>query len=181
MSKTDSKDDTPRMVLVEGFPRYSITDDGRVFSHYRNRWLNPTVGSTGYHHVQLSNNGVLKRFSVHRLVALHFIPPNGEHRLHINHIDSNRINNHYTNLEWCTQKENTAHMIKQGRHYTGKGGTHRGNRLISCRNGHLRTPENTYLARNGDRYCFICARKRDNERNRKKREALVNSKQSKED
>lgn len=50
-----------------------------------------------------------KKFYVHRLVAVAFLamPPEGQDI--VNHIDSNKKNNHYTNLEWTTVKGNTIH------------------------------------------------------------------------
>lgn len=55
-----------------------------------------------------------KRFLVHRLVAQEFIP-NPENKPCINHIDSNPLNNHISNLEWVTNKENSQHALKNNR------------------------------------------------------------------
>ena len=63
--------------------------------------------------VHLSFNNSYKGFMVHRLVADAFIP-NPENKPHINHIDNNPLNNHYTNLEWCTPTENITHAYKTG-------------------------------------------------------------------
>lgn len=59
----------------------------------------------GYERVELNNNGVAKQWSVHRLVALAFIP-NPNNLPVINHKDEVKTNNNIDNLEWCTVKYN---------------------------------------------------------------------------
>lgn len=66
----------------------------------------------GYLRVRLSRPRSEER--VHRLVALAFIP-NPEGKPFVNHIDPDTLNNTDTNLEWCTQSENLAHMDRLGR------------------------------------------------------------------
>lgn len=63
--------------------------------------------------VTLSKNGICKQHRVHQLVAKAFIE-NNNNRISINHIDGNPLNNHYKNLEWCTQLENNIHAIETG-------------------------------------------------------------------
>lgn len=59
----------------------------------------------GYIKVTLCNNGKLKGYLVHRLVAEAFIP-NPSNLLQINHKDENKENNNANNLEWCSSKYN---------------------------------------------------------------------------
>lgn len=67
----------------------------------------------GYHRVKLCKDGSRKYYAVHRLVALTFI--DNPHNLPvINHIDGNKLNNHISNLEWCTISENTQHAYNTG-------------------------------------------------------------------
>jgi hypothetical protein len=57
--------------------------------------------------------GVRKRVRIHRMVALLFVhnPNSSEYNI-VNHIDGNKQNNHYSNLEWTTVYENNKHAIK---------------------------------------------------------------------
>lgn len=74
----------------------------------------PKVLSINYQRVHLSKDGKYTQMFVHRLVAEHFVT-NPENKPYVNHIDNNPLNNHYTNLEWCTQKENIQHSLRQNR------------------------------------------------------------------
>lgn len=73
-----------------------------------------SANHTSYRRVTLSKEGKVKRFQVHRLVALVFLS-NPEDKPHVNHIDNDGSNNIVTNLEWCTAQENMAHSSSQSR------------------------------------------------------------------
>ena len=63
------------------------------------------------------NNRKSKTYHVHRLVALHFVEGYYE-GAEVNHIDGNKQNNIYINLEWCNRSENilhSIHVLKQNR------------------------------------------------------------------
>lgn len=79
---------------------------------FQEKILNQTKHSkNGYYSVAL-NDGVLgKRINVHRLIALHFLPLI-EGKNEVNHIDSDKSNNRFDNLEWVNRGENQSHMSK---------------------------------------------------------------------
>ena len=70
-----------------------------------------------------------KNFYAHRLVAKHFIL-NDKLLKEVNHIDGNKQNNNYSNLEWCTTQENTKHAINNGLS-DAKGENHGNSKLTS--------------------------------------------------
>lgn len=56
-----------------------------------------------------------KQCRAHRLVAEKFVKnPKPDEYIVVNHIDGNKQNNHYKNLEWCTHSMNAKHSIKNG-------------------------------------------------------------------
>jgi hypothetical protein len=104
---------------------YYATMDGKIFSHgktlkfgrnERNTMAKEKKQSThnqGYLRVVLSHGQINKGFLVHRLIAMVFLP-NPENKPMVNHKDGNKKNNHVTNLEWCTRKENELHAKTHG-------------------------------------------------------------------
>lgn len=54
-----------------------------------------------------------RAISVHRLVALHFVP-NPLNLPEVNHLDFNKSNNKASNLEWVTRKQNSQHALLGG-------------------------------------------------------------------
>lgn len=70
--------------------------------------------TNNYLRVELNKNGKGKKFFVHRLVAIAFIP-NVSNKPNIDHIDTNTKNNAVCNLKWCTQKENIHNPISYKR------------------------------------------------------------------
>lgn len=103
--------------------RYFVSDHGRVKStKYRSsnkeQLLNPGVLKIGYKsvHIRFDNTEKRTRLLVHRLVAECFCEkPKTSEKLEVNHIDLDKLNNHYTNLEWVTSSGNTEHAVSMGR------------------------------------------------------------------
>lgn len=93
---------------------YFICDDGVVYTKYHKngmpRFMSTFKSRDGYVCVGINISGKQKQFRVHRLIGEYFIA-NPESKPYINHIDGVRHNNHFLNLEWCTQKENVHHAI----------------------------------------------------------------------
>lgn len=77
----------------------------KINSQSLNKW--------GYLGVSLYKNGLCKRFQVHRLVAMAFIP-NPENKPQVNHVNGVKTDNVLDNLEWNTHSENLKHAFRIG-------------------------------------------------------------------
>lgn len=118
-------------VLIEKWKRipgwyYKISNHGRVKSLPRIRTgkNNSTIRQNGrilkpgtvngYKRVCLSKANKRKSFLVHLLVLEYFGKPKPSPLHETNHKDGNKINNHISNLEWCTPSENQIHSVENG-------------------------------------------------------------------
>ena len=93
------------------YPNYLIHDDGRVYNKKRNKFLKHRTHKDGYKFVGLYKDGKEKRFSVHRLVAIHYIP-NPDNKPEVDHISRIKYDNRIENLRWATGSENNQNKEK---------------------------------------------------------------------
>jgi hypothetical protein len=79
--------------------------------------IKPSIDRNGYLRIKVKD----KLFSLHRLIAINFIPKI-EGKDIINHKDGNKSNNNLDNLEWCNYYENNNHSIKRENTLSGLTG-----------------------------------------------------------
>jgi transcriptional regulator with AAA-type ATPase domain len=100
---------------IKGFEGlYRIYENGDIYSMRKQKFIKQHPNGVYYKYMYVCLTGHNKqqlRTGVHRIVALHWIgqqPKNhqflGEYE--INHIDCNKLNNHYSNLEWVLHRDN---------------------------------------------------------------------------
>lgn len=85
---------------------YAITEDGQVWSHYRKKFIAWHNTKLGYKEALLSKKGVRKHYQVHRLVMMTYKPIEDMYKYDVNHLDEDKGNNHISNLEWISHKDN---------------------------------------------------------------------------
>lgn len=100
-----------RYHIIEGFENYIVTENGKIYSIKNKTQSLYEISLRGknnpkrYLQVCLYKNNKCKYMQVHRLVAYYFCAGYFDGAV-VNHKDNDIHNNHYTNLEWITQKEN---------------------------------------------------------------------------
>lgn len=92
---------------IEGYDgKYLISSWGRVKGP--KGIMTPYENHKGYLKIGLQKNGKCNKHRISRLVAEAFIP-NPYNLPEVNHIDGNKQNNSFSNLEWVTGEQNRAH------------------------------------------------------------------------
>jgi len=95
----------------EGFPNYSVTRDGRVWSNRRGRWRKPHVNcKRGYLQIGLKHSS--STVYIHRLVAEAYIGKIDG--FHVDHINRNRQDNRVENLRWVSVSANASNCASKG-------------------------------------------------------------------
>jgi len=111
---------------------YEISNYGNVRSVCRKKYqpynymkiLSPQVNRDGYLDLVIPNAlGTRTHLLIHRAVGILFLsPPSGDLSvLQIDHLDEDKTNPHYTNLEWVTKAENIQRTFRNGREPWNKG------------------------------------------------------------
>lgn len=99
---------------VKSLDRTVQCRNGRTRRYYSiKRKFGVSASGKGYLKVPLTVNGKTNFHSVHRLVAIAFLPNINNYR-EVNHKSFDRNNNCIDNLEWCSPKQNTAHARENG-------------------------------------------------------------------
>ena len=106
-------------------PYYQVSSNGRVRNKITNKYLKLLHDKRGYVKVALSLNLPYKKntpVSVHRLVALTFIPNDDPaNKTTVNHIDYDKENNTVANLEWMSSSDNVKDSYATKHHVMGRG------------------------------------------------------------
>lgn len=106
----------PFPVDLNGFEtKYKVSNDGRIWSDYLQDFLKPYFSKGGYVRVKVNFGDRNKKFMVHRLVAMAFIPnPDPNILTQVDHINCDRTDNRVQNLRWVTPRQNTLHAFESG-------------------------------------------------------------------
>ena len=110
-----------KKMLIEGFPDYFILENGIVWSIKSNKEMKPQNNKDGYKIITLCKDGKEKKFLLHRLLAIHFIP-NPDSKPTIDHINRIRDDNRLENLRWATMKEQNNNRNIQKNNTSGHKG-----------------------------------------------------------
>jgi len=119
-------------LTVKNYPLYQVSSFGNIKRILRDLYcghkgskpqslqekiLKPFL-SFDYKRIRLYHNFKHKDFSIHRLVAEHFIN-NPKNLAEVNHKDGNKLNNNKENLEWVSRSGNQKHAFKLGLNQSG--------------------------------------------------------------
>jgi len=116
---------------VPGFPDYSITKDGQIWSKPRisaqkhkigGQWLKPR-SRVGYLAVELYINSRSYTCNIHRLVLETFIGPCPE-GMECRHLNGNKQDNRLENLKWGTHSKNQYDAVQHQTHVDNRGEKH---------------------------------------------------------
>ena len=105
-----------RTAQIEGWSRYIIYEDGRVYSRSLGRFLKPSATFPyGYYQIFLTaDDGFRFPWKLHRLVLIAFVGPPPKYK-ECHHKDHDKANNHLSNLEWVTHSKNMLEAYNMGR------------------------------------------------------------------
>jgi len=104
---------------VKSLNRIIVRSDGKIIK------MKECLLKYRFHHNGYASICIKRRnYLVHRLVASAFIDKSDATKIDVNHIDCNKTNNTFINLEWVSKSENIQHAIKKNRFNRVFGNNH---------------------------------------------------------
>lgn len=111
---------------IDGYENYMIGRNSVIYNITTGRKLKQSFDSGGYYVCCLvSNNGMRKQISIHRLLAITYILNDNPTRTQVDHIDRCRTNNNLNNLRWVTHQENMMNKVYKHIYYSIKRNIYR--------------------------------------------------------
>jgi len=119
------------MKPINNFPGYSITENGKIWSHPRRwntgfgirkhsgKWLKTKFSPSGHENVGLYKNNKIHYVWVHRLVLETYVGPCPD-GMEACHNDGNPADNRLENLRWDTRRNNHRDKVQHGTHNRGE-------------------------------------------------------------
>ena len=92
------------------FPNYEVSSIGNVRHSIKFTLMHSALNHAKYPCVTLREGGKHHRVKVHRLVAMEFCDISLGNE--VNHLDGNKENNRFENLEWCSRSKNLLHSYR---------------------------------------------------------------------
>lgn len=104
------------------YDRYVISNSGVIIDVINGHMVTKSIDKNGFEIVSLFTNEPgfkIMSVRVHRLVAWEFCPENRLFDNGVRHIDKEKLNNYYKNLEWLTCDHTTKKKNKIPKKYWG--------------------------------------------------------------
>ena len=110
--------------------RYFINKKGELYTDFGKKRMKEALKNGYVKNCLILKDGTQKFYFRHRLVMMCFQPREDQASLQVNHIDGNKENNSFENLEWCTNQENRIHAVKIGLAASLKGEDNPASKLL---------------------------------------------------
>ena len=96
------------MSKFRNFEKYEVYEDGRIYSYKSKKFLKPIKCPNGYQRVCLvDNEGKMKLYLLHRVVYEAVTGESIPEGMQCNHINEDKTDNRFCNINLLTPKENT--------------------------------------------------------------------------